>query len=55
MRFSDMEFKNGKTAVPKEIGDYYMSHKEYEKHMIPLNADTCREIAEILDKEANND
>lgn len=55
MRFSDMEFENGKTPVPKEIADYYMSHKEYEENMIPLNAETCREIAKILDKEANYD
>ncbi len=51
MRFSDMEFENGKTPVPKEIYDYYISHEEYERNMIPLNADTCKEIAKILDSE----
>lgn len=52
MKFSDMEFENDKTPVPKEIGDYYMSHKEYLENMIPLNADTAREIAKILDEES---
>lgn len=51
MKFSDMEFENGKTPIPKEIGDYYMNHKEYEKYMIPLNAETCRNIAQVLDGE----
>lgn len=57
MRFFDMEFENDKTPVPKEIWDYYCSHKEYSENMIPLNSDTCREIAKILDKEtkANHD
>lgn len=55
MKFSDIEFENKKTPIPKEISDYYMSHKEYSENMIPLNADTCREIAEILDKETNHD
>ena len=49
MRFSDMEFENEKTPIPKEIGDYYMNHKEYSENMIPLNADTCKKIAKILD------
>ena len=54
MRFSDMKFENDKTPISKEIADYYMSHKEYEENMIPLNADTCAEIAEILDKEVDS-
>lgn len=49
MRFSDIEFENDKTPIPKEIIDYYSSYKKYEENMIPLNADTCREIAKVLD------
>lgn len=61
MKYSEMKFENISddgsnadkiTAIPKEIWDYYISHKEYEEKKIPLNADTCREIAGILDKEA---
>lgn len=51
MKFFDMEFENDKTPVPKEIYDYYISHEEYEKNMIPLNANTCIEIAKILNYE----
>ncbi len=36
------------TPIPKEIAKYYAEHGYAEK-WIPLNADTCREIAKILD------
>lgn len=37
--------------LPKEILDYYMSN-DYGKRGIPLSTKTIKEIAEILDKEA---
>lgn len=61
MKYSEIKFDNISddgsnankiTTIPKEIRDYYISHKEYKENMIPLNAGTCREIAKILDKEA---
>ncbi len=36
------------TPIPREIAKYYAEHGYAEKR-IPLNADTCREIAKILD------
>lgn len=55
MSFSNMKFENGKTPIPKEISDYYINHKEYRENMIPLNAETCKEIAKILYKESECD
>jgi len=40
------------TPIPVEIADYYVKNGYAEKQ-IPLNADTCREIARILDSEAD--
>lgn len=37
--------------IPKEILDYYMSNY-YGKRGIPFSAKTIKEIAEIIDKEA---
>lgn len=54
-RYSDIQFENltednkSVQPVPNEIGDYYCSHGYLEKN-IPLNADTCREIAKILEE-----
>ena len=54
-KYSDMQFENlandhiPAQPIPKEIADYYIRHG-YADRMIPLNADTCREIAKILDE-----
>ena len=58
MKFSEMKFENlncgcketPTTEIPKEIVEYYMSH-EYANAGIALSADTCKEVAKILDKE----
>lgn len=42
------------SEIPKEILDYYMRNG-YGKRGIPFSAKTVNEIAEILDKEAEND
>ena len=49
MSYSSIKFENEKTVIPTAICNYYMSHGYLEKG-IPLNADTCREIARILDE-----
>ncbi len=52
--YSDMTFENlehdhvPENPIPGAIIDYYMNHG-YADRMIPLNADTCRGIAKILD------
>lgn len=54
-KYSDLQFENladnhiPAQPVPDEIAHYYMNHGYLEKG-IPLNADTCREIAKILDE-----
>ena len=48
--FSDVQWENEKTPLPKEIWDYYANHQE-KYHEIPLNAETARKIAKILDEE----
>lgn len=35
------------TQIPIEIQEYYIAHG-YDLRGIPLNADTCKEIAELL-------
>lgn len=52
IKWENREEKNGVvvqegTPVPQEIADYYTKHG-YADRGIPLNADTCREIAELL-------
>lgn len=52
VKWEKQEIENGVvvhqgTPVPKEIVDYYMKHG-YANKGIPLNADICREIAELL-------
>lgn len=39
------------SELPKEILDYYMDN-DYGKRGIPLSVKTVKEIAKILDKEA---
>lgn len=61
-KYSDIHWENREakcgmviqegTIVPREIADYYVENG-YAKKQIPLNADTCREIAKILDSEAD--
>lgn len=52
--YSDMTFENlehnpiPENPIPRAIVDYYINHG-YADRMIPLNADTCRDIAKILD------
>lgn len=41
------------SELPKEILDYYMNN-DYGKRGIPLSAKTVKEIAKILDKEAEH-
>ena len=54
-KYADMQFENltddhiPARPVPVEIAEYYMTHGYLERG-IPLNADTCREIAKILDE-----
>jgi len=57
IHWENQEIEKGKviqegTPIPKEIAEYYVNHGYVEKQ-IPLNADTCREIARILDLEAD--
>ncbi len=59
-KYSNINWKNRETEkgvviqegtpIPREIAEYYAEHGYAEK-WIPLNADTCREIAKILDLE----
>lgn len=54
-KFSNIQFENftsnyiPSSPIPKKIAEYYISHGYMERN-IPLNADTCREIAKILDE-----
>ena len=52
IKWENQEIENGVvvqqgTPIPKEVADYYMKHGYADKG-IPLNADTCREIAELI-------
>ena len=52
IKWENQEIENGVvvqqgTPIPKEIADYYMK-PGYAVKGIPLNADTCREIAELI-------
>lgn len=56
-KYSNIEWKNRKekngvviqegTPIPKEIIEYYKKNG-YVERGIPLSADTCREIAELV-------
>ena len=48
--FSDVQWKDGKTPISQEIWDYYASHQVTYKER-PLDAETAKEIAGILDAE----
>lgn len=37
------------TPIPREIVDYF--NREYAGQRVPLNADRCNEIAEVLRKQ----
>lgn len=52
IKWENQEIKNGVvvkegTPIPKEIVEYYKKNG-YAERGIPLSADTCREIAELL-------
>lgn len=52
IKWENQETENGAiiqegTPIPSEIWQYYIAHG-YDAKGIPLNADTCREIAELL-------
>lgn len=48
--FSDVQWKDGETPIPQEMWDYYASHQVTYKGR-PLDAETAKEIAKILDEE----
>lgn len=53
MKLTEIKYENDVTPVPKEIIDYCMNHYEEYKE-IPLNAETCKEIAKIIDDSAES-
>ena len=52
-RLSDIDFEDEKIPIPKEIYDYVMAHYE-EWGNVPMNAENCHKIAEIIDRENNH-